>query len=618
MEDVGDFSDENEPFDLDLPAHLRTFLSPNSFRTLEEERLARAAAEEEAEKELLNTSFTSMISHQAAEAVIESCLSSMLAHRVSGPSLEPDVEEQLPQCDGMEDFDSEEEFEAGEAGAGPEVVPAVAVEEVATSNDNVEAVEVVEAVEAVEAVEGEEIYSDSAELSGAGIEEFSLPETTEQHQIYSSGEVAEVEAVALAEVGEPAEVEVEDPQETYQEICNTEESLYPMEVGVMEGNMEDEESSGLHQILNGEVEETEENYQVNEDEDEVQGNYAGDFPEDEEFESDYDVEEEEEDFNSPEPPAKRSRPSSEAEVVLDSDDNDEVTPQPPPLAAQARPPMFPYQAMTGGSLQQQQYMMMAQQRARQQQQQQAAAYYNLQHQLQQQHQVAGLGRKRAREGLALCIKDSEVYIKPFSQLPSFLVNNNSKPEPPQVPQVPSVQQSYMALFGQQPLQPLQPLQQQTNPYKPPVQAQPQSLPSLSQNPYQPLPARSFPAAAYQSTSHSGRDSVEDLEDSDQDILDEASRSEDFNSDDDDIQSVSDSVEDVKDDHQDQNKPVLDEEKVEVSSPLNNEDAQTTDDTTKDSVDSQDDIEEQPAGGDALVSGDDSDLAMNHLISLNHI
>ena len=48
----------------------------------------------------------------------------------------------------------------------------------------------------------------------------------------------------------------------------------------------------------------------------------------------------------------------------------------------------------------------------------------------------------------------------------------------------------------------------------------------------------------------------------QDILDEASRSEDFNSDDDDIQSVTDSVEDVKDDQQDQNKPTLDEEKVE--------------------------------------------------------
>merc|ERR1719333_1816217 len=141
-----------------------------------------------------------MISHQAAEAVIENCLSSMLAHRVSGPSLEPDSleeEQRLPQCDGMEDFDSEEELEleGEQAGAGPEVVPAVEeVEEVATSSDN------------VETVEGEEVYSDTAELSGAGMEEFSLPETTEEHQAYS-GRVDEVEEVALAEVGEPAGVE---------------------------------------------------------------------------------------------------------------------------------------------------------------------------------------------------------------------------------------------------------------------------------------------------------------------------------------------------------------------------------------------------------------------------
>ena len=47
---------------------------------------------------------------------------------------------------------------------------------------------------------------------------------------------------------------------------------------------------------------------------------------------------------------------------------------------------------------------------------------------------------------------------------------------------------------------------------------------------------------------------------------------------------------------------MEEEKVEVTSPSNNEDAQTTDDTTKDSVDSQDDIGVQSAGPDALVSG----------------
>ena len=48
--------------------------------------------------------------------------------------------------------------------------------------------------------------------------------------------------------------------------------------------------------------------------------------------------------------------------------------------------------------------------------------------------------------------------------------------------------------------------------------------------------------------------------------------------------------------------ILEEEKVAVPSPSNNEDAQTTDDTTKDSVDSHDDIEDLPAGPEALVSG----------------
>ena len=62
-----------------------------------------------------------------------------------------------------------------------------------------------------------------------------------------------------------------------------------------------------------------------------------------------------------------------------------------------------------------------------------------------------------------------------------------------------------------------------------------------------------------------------------------------------------------------------EEKVEVSSPLNNEDAQTTDDTTKDSVDTHDDIEEHPAGVDALVSGDDFYLASKQFyLILSHI
>ena len=61
-EDVGDYPEENESFDPDQPVHLRTFLSPNSPKRPQEE---------------LNTSLSSTIAHQAAAAIIESCLSSM-------------------------------------------------------------------------------------------------------------------------------------------------------------------------------------------------------------------------------------------------------------------------------------------------------------------------------------------------------------------------------------------------------------------------------------------------------------------------------------------------------------------------------------------------------------
>ena len=112
-------------------------------------------------------------------------------------------------------------------------------------------------------------------------------------------------------------------------------------------------------------------------------------------------------------------------------------------------------------------------------------------------------------------------------------------EEEQVPQVAQVQQNFMFLQ-----------QQQTNPYKP-----------LSQNPYQPSPAM-FHHQPQSINTRTDRDSVEDLEDSDEDILDDASREdeEDFNSDDD-IQSL-------------------------------NEENQHKDDSSKDSVDSKENITEE--------------------------
>ena len=74
VEDVSDCSEEKEPFDLDQPAHLRTFLSPNSFQRLQEEQLARE------EREELNTSLSTIIAHQAEAAVQHEGLQGVGAH----------------------------------------------------------------------------------------------------------------------------------------------------------------------------------------------------------------------------------------------------------------------------------------------------------------------------------------------------------------------------------------------------------------------------------------------------------------------------------------------------------------------------------------------------------
>jgi len=357
----------------------------------------------------------------------------------------------------------------------------------------------------------------------------------------------------------------EDPQEMFQEVSQTEESLYPLEVPV-EADLEDEENTNSGQIFNGVTEdEVEEGFDVHDDIDidQDQGSYGDDLKDDEEeYESDL----EDEEYNSPEPepPAKRSRPSSEPEVVLDSDDNEDVTPQPPslPPQVQARPGMFAYNQQQQHYMSPQQAMIMAQQRAQQ------AAYFNLQQQLQLQH---GQGRKRKREGVALCIRDSQVYIKPFAHLPSFLVNNNPKPQPqpqPGLPKVPEVQQSFMLLQQQQP----------PNPYKP-----------ISQSPYQPNPAMSFPPGYHQPHTRTDRDSVEDMQDSDEDILDDASRGEeeeeeDFNSDDD-IQSCNE------------------EDQLEDNTPLENVTEEPNifnipEDVGSDDIESRHQLEEEEESGEA--------------------
>ena len=177
LDDDGD--DNNEIFDLDTPVHTRTYLSPNSFRSLQEQQQYWASVRAEACMSVtLDTSLSveaepticsSMVSHQAAHYVLNSCLSSMVAHSVTKPDDEARSDQDaLPQLDGMDDFDSEDEIqvEAAESVAVNEDV-AHQAEEIPlalnlTSEDINQPVEM-----------GEE----SVMLS----EEFSMPETTTEH-----------------------------------------------------------------------------------------------------------------------------------------------------------------------------------------------------------------------------------------------------------------------------------------------------------------------------------------------------------------------------------------------------------------------------------------------------
>ena len=164
-----DGDDNVQVFDLDKPAHMRTFLSPNSFRTLQEQQQYWASVRA-AEASNLDTSFSSMTSHQVAHEVLESCLTSMVAHQVMRLDDTDDQQDQenVPQLDGMEDFDSEDELQVEAA----ESVPVN--EDVAHQAAEIPLAENVASEDINQPVE---IGEDSTGMS----EEFSLPETTTEH-----------------------------------------------------------------------------------------------------------------------------------------------------------------------------------------------------------------------------------------------------------------------------------------------------------------------------------------------------------------------------------------------------------------------------------------------------
>ena len=371
MEDISDYSDDNEIFDLDDPAHTRTYLSPNSYQALQDCRRFLPVGED------LNTSFSSMLSHQAAQHVIDTCLSSMVAHHVFGSAFDDtgddnetatlDTRDDIAQVDGMDDFDSEEEMQAEPAESVPvnEIIAEPAAE---VSIENV----------------GQDI-NQPVEVEGSHVvvqEEFSLPETTEQHQNQSSVDLMEAAVVA----GEIFSENV--PQEfpsvvTYEELGNV-----PTEVSVDHEQMEQMVPTEMEENTNEDLAEAGDNSidnvpevheadlasveadysnaateeQIAQDKD-VVDNYEEqaenvameDFvqseelqEDEEEYVSDFDdeVSRDRSEYNEDSsrsqfqpPPVKKARMSDEddeAEVVLDSDDEDDEV-SPPSAQQQALP-----------------------------------------------------------------------------------------------------------------------------------------------------------------------------------------------------------------------------------------------------------------------------------------
>ena len=252
--------------------------------------------------------------------------------------------EHVPQIDGMEDFDSEDDHgEAAESvpvneGVDLEAGEAPAVEDVAAEDIN----------------QPEEVVGAQCEAA----EEFSLPETTEQHEVDVMESVA-MEASEVVGVGNIYTEEV--PQEFSAEEINhldsgnlpTEvslgqdleqlEQMVPTEMGDLIDNNEyladGAGENSTDNIVDGDVDtlDNQGNGERYEDEQVEMDDYAQseDFNEDEEeYNSDvYDEDSREQQRGYEEdlyrsqyqpPPEKKARMTSDDEVTLDSDDEKEV------------------------------------------------------------------------------------------------------------------------------------------------------------------------------------------------------------------------------------------------------------------------------------------------------
>eukprot|EP00092_Neocalanus_flemingeri_P083549 GFUD01104882.1.p1 GENE.GFUD01104882.1~~GFUD01104882.1.p1 ORF type:complete len:793 (+),score=264.49 GFUD01104882.1:241-2379(+) len=424
----------------------------------------------------------SMVAHQAAVATSEACLTSMAAHQFyQAQYLEAVPAETVPQLDGMDDLDSEEdtndnstpaktlpvhqedtdasesanpcevtsddiqEDEAPDIECNPssqengDFLQAEALEQNAANNKKVD-IEY-DAEEETSAADDNQGLKEGAEVSPNS-------ESPEIHDGIKAGEelrndtfddgsnLQNTEEVVDLDLGESvnaqeiylhapdANLPTEEAMDSYDD-SDTDMLAHGAELlddnndaddntGTEDSDEGAEDLDGSAEIIddgNEEVEDEEilddgaEVYEGEDVLDNYQEEYDYDEGEDEEM-----YHEESSSYGFSQPPVKRARMSSDAEVVLDSED-EEVT----NVGVAAKP--MPQQAQVR-ALQQQNMM------ARQQPMQSSG------HSLSQQPHTASLshqltGRKRKLESAALCIKDGQVYFKPFTQLPKVLLNRKS-------------------------------------------------------------------------------------------------------------------------------------------------------------------------------------------------
>jgi len=262
-------------------------------------------------------------------------------------------------------------------------------------------------------------------------EEFKDDAFDDGSNLQNAEEIEEVEHGVAANAQEEDYLHAEDvnlPTEEAMDAYDESELHDPEEVVDDDETAEDEETEGDVLDTSAEVIEDEaevidgaevldDSTEVYEDDAEVLDNHQEEY----DYEEGEDEEMYEEDnysYGYSQPPTKRSRMSPEAEVVLDSGDEEEA-PTPAYRAPQQNT------SIHSQILAQQQAMLLAQQaQARQAYQPSRGLPAGLslgQQQYSQPQQHQPVSRKRKLESAALCIKDGQVYIKPFTQLPAALL-----------------------------------------------------------------------------------------------------------------------------------------------------------------------------------------------------